>query len=283
VHWRWHLLNNKIVNALTFDVEDWYMGIEIGSERWHEFEKRLHIGLTKILNILDEYNTKATFFVLGCCALECPDLIRTISDKGHEIATHGLSHTKIYDLTPEKFEDELANSITLLTQATGKTILGHRAPYFSITNDSIWSLDILKRNGIAYDCSIYPGANYRYGIDGTPDNPYSVEGSGIAEFPVSILRIGGKKAGLGGAYFRILPYSLTKAGILAYNKTGHPAIFYLHPWEFDPEHPKTDFPKKAQLTHYFNLKSTERKFRKLLRDFNFAPVSDVLKQQGLLQ
>lgn len=269
-------MNTNIVNALSFDIEDWYMGIEIGPERWGEFEKRLHIGIDKILSILNENKTRATFFVLGRCADESPELIRKIAGEGHEIATHGLSHTKIYEMNPKTFDTELARSIELLTKTTGNAIIGHRAPYFSITKDSLWAFDILKKNGIIYDCSVYPGANYRYGIDGTPANPYQVEKSGIAEFPVSVLKIGGKKAGLGGAYFRILPYSFTKSGLLAYNRIGQPAIFYLHPWEFDPQHPKTVFPKKAQVTHYCNIKSTEIKFRKLLRDFKFAPVYDVL-------
>jgi polysaccharide deacetylase family protein (PEP-CTERM system associated) len=276
-------MGGEIINALTFDVEDWYQGIEIGMERWSEFEKRLHIGVNRILSMLESANTKATFFILGRCAEEHPDLIRAVAAGGHEIATHGYSHSKIYDLTPETFDAELARSIERLASVTGKKILGHRAPYFSITERSLWGLDVLRKNNIRYDCSIYPGVNYRYGIADAPEQPYMIEKHGMPEFPVSVMHVAGKKVGLGGAYFRILPYFMTKNGIRAINASGRPAIFYLHPWEFDPSHPRVEFPRKAQITHYFNLTQTERKFRKLLRDFRFSSVEEVLRNLQLLK
>jgi len=272
----------KIVNALSFDVEDWYMGIEIGAERWGEFEKRLNVGLEYILSALEEKNVKATFFVLGKCAEYHPGLIRNIAAAGHEIATHGLSHTKIYEMTPETFGAELKESISLIEDATGKKVIGHRAPYFSITEKSLWAIDVLRKNGIRYDSSVYPGANYRYGIDGAPEHPYLLDKFDFPEFPVSVGRLRGKKFGLGGAYFRILPYFLTKKGIREINAGGHPAVFYLHPWEFDPRHPRVEFPRKAHMTHYFNLKSTRKRFLKLLNDFSFAPMAHVLREQNLL-
>ena len=276
-------MTTEIINALSFDVEDWYMGIEIGMERWGEFEKRLGIGLNLILNLLDERSVKATFFILGKCAEYHPDLVRRIAERGHEPATHGLSHTKIYEMTPESFDAELAKSVGLISSITGREVVGHRAPYFSITDQSLWALDVLRRNGIRYDSSIYPGSNYRYGIEGTPEQPYALKDNGMPEFPMSVGRVFGKKHGIGGAYFRILPYAATRRAIKGINTAGHPAMFYLHPWEFDPAHPKVEFPRKAQFTHYFNLNATARRFRKLLGEFRFAPVSDVLRGLNMLQ
>jgi polysaccharide deacetylase family protein (PEP-CTERM system associated) len=273
------MAKQQITNALTIDFEDWYQGLEIPYSEWDKYENRIEFAGDKLLQILDDEKAKATFFMLGYASEKFPALVKKIKDAGHEIGTHGFSHTLIYKQTPELYREEMTRAISFLEDTTGEKVLGHRAPYFSITKDSLWALDILGELGIKYDSSIFPVLNYRYGIAGAPRFPYEIKGENFTmqEFPVSTLQL--PKITLpisGGAYFRIYPYQLTKQALKAVNRSGQPVTFYLHPWELDPKHPRIDLPRRIALTHYFNLGSTERRFRKLLRDFKFAPMREVL-------
>jgi polysaccharide deacetylase family protein (PEP-CTERM system associated) len=270
----------SIANALTIDFEDWYQGLEIPSSEWDKFEDRIAVVGKKLLAILEEEKTKATFFVLGFVAEKHPRLIKEIENAGHEIGTHGFSHAFIYRQTREVFQQEMRRAIRFLEDLTGKKVLGHRAPFFSITKDSLWALDILGELGIRYDSSIFPVLNYRYGIADAPRFPYEIKRATctLKEFPLSTLQL--PKITLpisGGAYFRIYPYQLTKQAIRAVNRSSNPVTFYLHPWELDADHPRIDLPRRIALTHYFNLGATEKRFRQLLRDFNFEPMKDVLQ------
>lgn len=272
-------MSRAIVNALTIDWEDWYHGIEIPMERWSGFEDRLHRSHRKTLEVFAEAGARATFFVLGAAAERHPDLVREIATAGHEIGTHGYSHTLIYQQEPQVFRAEVERSIKLLEDLCGQKVIGHRAPFFSITKQSLWALDILAELGIRYDSSIFPVHNYRYGIEDAPRWPYALERAAgpMTEFPITTWRVLGKNLPIaGGAYFRIYPYALTRWGLRSINRAGHAANFYLHPWELDPEHPRIDLPSRIALTHYVNLRSTEGKLRQLLRDFEFAPMREIL-------
>ncbi len=279
------MATNQITNALTIDFEDWYQGLEIPYSEWDKFEDRIVPVGRKLLRILDEEKTKATFFMLGYVAEKHPELVKEIEAAGHEIGTHGFSHTLIYTQKPEVFRAEMERAIGFLEDSTGKKVVGHRAPFFSITKDSLWALDILGELGVEYDSSIFPVLNYRYGIAGSPRFPYKIERENftLKEFPVSTLQL--PKITLpisGGAYFRIYPYQMTKQCLKAVNRSGNAFTFYLHPWELDPDHPKIKLPRRvAGITHYFNLGATERRFRKLLRDFKFAPMKDVFETINL--
>ena len=271
--------SEQITNALTIDFEDWYQGLEIPYSEWDKFEDRIEAAGDKLLGILEEGNTKATFFMLGYVAEKHPEIVKRIEAAGHEIGTHGFSHTLIYNQQPELFKDELTRAIHYLEDLTGKKVLGHRAPFFSITKDSLWALDILGELGIKYDSSIFPVLNYRYGIAGSPRFPYKItrEKFEFVEFPISTLKLPGFTMPIsGGAYFRIYPYQVTKQAIRSVNRSGEPVTFYLHPWELDPDHPRIDVPRRIALTHYFNLGATERRLKKLIRDFKLAPMKEVL-------
>lgn len=274
------MAEEKITNALTIDFEDWYQGLEIPYSEWEKYEDRIEAVGRRLLQILDEGKTKATFFMLGFVAEKHPALVKEIEAAGHEIGTHGFSHTLIYTQTPEVFRAEMERAIGFLEDLTGEKVVGHRAPFFSITKESLWALDILGELGIRYDSSIFPVLNYRYGIADAPRFPYQIkrENYEFTEFPVSTLKLPGVTLPIsGGAYFRIYPYQLTKQALKAVNRSGNPVTFYLHPWELDPDHPRVKVPRRiAGLTHYFNLGATERRFRKLLRDFRFAPMKEVL-------
>jgi polysaccharide deacetylase family protein (PEP-CTERM system associated) len=229
--------------------------------------------------LFEEAGARATFFVLGYVAERHPELVRAIAAAGHEIGTHGYSHTLIYQQTPDVFQEELARSNRILEELAGKPVIGHRAPFFSITKQSLWALEVLGELGIRYDSSIFPVRNYRYGIEDAPRLPYPIEAGPrtIQEFPISTWQVCGKSLPVaGGAYFRIYPYALTRQAFRAINAAGHPAVFYLHPWEIDPDHPRIPLPRRIALTHYVNLRATEGRLRRLLRDFSFAPMSEVL-------
>jgi polysaccharide deacetylase family protein (PEP-CTERM system associated) len=266
-----------ITNALTVDLEDWYHGIELPPERWREFEDRLAGSCDRLLSLLDEAGVSATFFVLGDVAERQPELVRAIAAAGHELGSHGCSHRFVYDQDEHEFRVDVRRSIDLLGACGCDDVAGYRAPYFSITRKSLWALGVLAELGIRYDSSIFPVRNYRYGIPDAEPTPHRVNGGPLVEFPISTWRFAGRNIPVaGGAYFRLLPYSVTRRGIGAINRAGNPAVFYIHPWELDPDHPRIPLPRRIAATHYANLGATERRLRKLLGDVRFAPMGDVL-------
>jgi polysaccharide deacetylase family protein (PEP-CTERM system associated) len=268
-----------VVNALTIDLEDWYQGLEIPHTRWAGYEERIVPAARRLLAVLDEAGARATFFVLAYVAERQPELVREIAAAGHEIGTHGYSHAFIYRQTPSLFREEMRRSIDLLEEITTQKVLGHRAPFFSITRQSLWALAVLGELGIRYDSSIFPVRNYRYGIANAPRWPHQIPAGeqALLEFPISTWRLCGRNVPVaGGAYFRIFPYAFTRRAFRAINAQGQPVAFYLHPWELDPEHPRLPLPRRIALTHYVNLRATEGRLRRLLREFRFAPMKEVL-------
>lgn len=276
-----------ITNALTIDFEDWYQGLEIPHTQWATsgYEDRIVRVGRRLLKVFADANARATFFVLGYVADQHPEIVHEIAQAGHEIATHGYSHTLVYTQTPQVFREEMARSIRLLEDIAQQPIVGHRAPFFSITRKSLWALDILHELGVRYDSSIFPVVNYRYGIPDAPRWPHELElqgGGTMAEFPVTTYRVRERNVPVaGGAYFRIYPYEVTRAAFKRINASGQPFTFYLHPWEIDPGHPRIPLPRRISAIHYFNLGATERRLKKLLRDFRFAPMGEILPTLSL--
>lgn len=263
--------------AFTIDVEDWYHGIELPQSRWASLERRISLGLEAVLRLLAQHGTRGTFFTLGWIAENQPEVVRRIAAEGHELASHGYSHEKVYHLTPEQFRSEVRRTKDLLESITGQPVMAHRSPYFSITRDSLWALQILGEEGYRYDCSISPVKTWRYGIAGSPDRAYRIKEIDLIEFPVSLIAVFSKKVGLGGAYFRILPWALTERALDRSLQGKSQAIFYAHPWEYDPAHPVVgDMGFRARLTHYFNLKSTYSKTDRLLGRFRFQSLSHAI-------
>jgi len=272
-------MSARITNALTIDFEDWYQGLEIPPSEWSRFEERIEISGRRILKVLADFDVKATFFVLGHVADAHPELVSEIRANGHEVGTHGQTHTLVYDLSPDAFRAEIRHTMDVLGDLAGEPVLGFRAPFFSVTNESLWALDILIEEGIRYDSSIFPVTNYRYGIPGAQPWPHLIKRphGEIAEFPVTTWSRAGRKIPVaGGAYFRIYPYALTRTAFKSINAQGQPAVFYLHPWEVDPDHPRIRLPRRIGILHYWNLGATEARLRRLLTDFDFAPMRDVL-------
>ena len=263
--------------GVSIDVEDWYMGLDLPGASWDNRERRLHLGLDLILSLLEEHRVRGTFFILGAVAEIHTEAVRAIAAAGHEIASHGYSHTMVYRLSPDAFRDEIVRTDRLLADIAGVKPVGFRAPYFSITEKSLWALDILAENGYRYDASIYPGYNYRYGIPDAPDALHRLEETGLVEIPVSVMEVTGRRIGIGGAYFRLLPLWMTLRGIRRRNAAGKESVLYLHPWEFDPGHPRVRLPTLPRITHYTHLSRTAPRFQKLLSVCDAMPLKDLVE------
>jgi polysaccharide deacetylase family protein (PEP-CTERM system associated) len=265
-----------VENAFTVDLEDWYQGLEIEAGEWHRFEDRIQVGTGRLLDLLAAAQVRATFFVLGYVAEHHGDLVRRIHAAGHEIGTHGYAHQFVYRLGREAFKKDLLRSLEQLDRVLGTPVAGHRAPFFSITGASEWAFDVLAECGLRYDSSVFPIRNYRYGMPSAPRWPFDVR-TGLTEFPLTTLRLAGRTIPLGGgAYFRIFPYAATRYGLRHINASGHAAVFYIHPWELDPEHPRLDLPRRIKLTHYWNLQAATGRLQRLLADFRFTTMGAVL-------
>jgi len=270
-----------MLNALTFDIEEWFQVTSFDSlikiDELSNYESRVVDETLKLLCILQEYETKATFFVLGYVADKHPEIIRMIADHGHEVAIHGYLHKLVCDSSPEEFSKELVASKEIIEQIIGQEVVGYRAPSYSITDSTRWAFDILEENGIKYDSSIIPGRS-RFGISDSRKFPYKISKKGnLMEFPVSTISIFGKLVPFsGGLFLRIFPYFFIKSSIKKINSMGNPAMIYIHPWELDINHPKVDISIKKKFIHYFNLKSTEKKLNSLVKDFMFAPVKEII-------
>lgn len=276
-----------MLNALTIDLEDWYQGLTSTGkqiDQWSSYEDRVVESSERLLELFASAGVKATFFVLGFVADQFPGLIKTIADSGHEIGLHSYYHRKVTDLTPEQFQADLAKGITAVENASGRQVVGYRAPMFSINRSRMWALEILRDAGFLYDSSIFPIRNIYYGFPDAPRFPFCpFEGDSFVEFPVStvrFMRINWPVAG--GFYFRLYPYPLFKRGLKSINLEGKPAIIYLHPWDIDPGQPRPNPTLREQFTHYYNLHSAESKLANLLRDFQFGPLCKHLNNYTLV-
>ncbi|HSW55313.1 MAG TPA: XrtA system polysaccharide deacetylase [Ignavibacteriaceae bacterium] len=270
------MTDNQIV--LTIDLEDWFHSLDYLPSNWNNYERRIEYGTKKILDLLEEKKSKATFFVLGDVAINHPQLIKLIDNEGHEIGSHGFNHKFIYQQTKEEFREDLRRSINYLSDLIGKRIVTFRAPYFSITKKSFWAFDILWEEGIKIDSSIFPVINHRYGIPDNPRLPYQLS-NGLWEWPITTYKTFlGNIPFAGGVYFRFFPSSISRLFISQLQKKQDPIILYFHPWEFDPEQPKLkNLPAFLKLRHYHNLKNNFYRFTNLFEKINSISLSAGIK------
>jgi len=284
-------MGEPVINAFSVDVEDYFqvanLAPAIARDSWAQRESRVERNTQRLLDALAERSIRGTFFVLGWIAERHPGLIRRIAQAGHEIASHGFSHQLIYQQSPGEFREETVRSKRLLEDLIGTAVIGYRAASFSITRDSLWALDVLIDAGFRYDSSIFPIRHDRYGIPGASPEPGRVaapSGRTLAEFPMSAASFFGLQVPVcGGGYFRLLPYWVTRRGLRQINESHHrPFTFYLHPWELDPGQPRVNVGWLARLRHYTNLNRCEERLRRLLREFRFAPMREVLRAREIL-
>lgn len=271
-------------NILTVDVEDYFMVSAFADmvkfEDWHRYESRIEKNTLKVLDLLDGYGVKATFFTLGWIAEHHPKVVIEIQHRGHELACHGYNHRLIYNLCPDEFRRDLRKSKQLIEDITGEPVKGFRAASYSITKKSLWALDILAEEGFAYDSSIFP---IYHDIYGYPEfNRFSVKvsnnrGESILEIPLSTVRVFGRNIPIaGGGYLRFAPVRLVEWAINSLNKKeAQPAVIYFHPWEVDPEQPKLNGGRISSFRHYTNIAKTIPKLRRLLNNFQFGPIKQV--------
>jgi polysaccharide deacetylase family protein (PEP-CTERM system associated) len=271
------------LNAMSIDLEDWFcvhnLSSAIARTDWKRCDLRVAASTRRILELLSKHDTRATFFVLGWIADRLPDLVREVEDGGHEIASHGYGHQLLTEMTPEEFADDLDRALDALARCGVRgPVAGYRAPSFTVVERTkAWAYDALERRGFAYDSSVFPvGFHPDYGVPDAPLVPYRAT-ERLREVPIACVELFGKRLPVGGGgYFRLLPYRYTRAGLAACNTAGRPAVFYLHPWEFDPEQPRVRLPRAKSFRHYHNLDKTEARFDALLGDFRFGPVREVL-------
>lgn len=276
------------VNALTVDVEEYFhpnaMDDAVDPGQWDGLPHRVEGNTFKVLDLLDELDTRATFFVLGWVAERWPGLVRDIARRGHEVASHGYAHRLVYKLGADGFRADVVRGKRILEEALGDRVTGFRAASWSIVAGTPWAFDILVEEGFEWDSSVFPVRHDIYGIPGFSRFPVRVRCAAgtLLEIPPSTVRLAGMTLPVaGGGYFRLLPYAVTRWAIRRINRVdGAAAMVYVHPWEFDVDQPRLAARASARLRQYANLAQTEGRLRRLLRDHRFAPLRDVFRGGG---
>lgn len=273
-------------NALTIDVEDYFQvsafAPYIRRDEWDSRECRVERNMDRILGLLDEQRTQATFFTLGWVAERYPAMVRRIVEQGHELASHGFGHQRASDLSPQAFYDDVHRAKCILEDLGGQPVLGYRAPSFSIGTGNLWALDTLLQAGYRYSSSIYPVRHDHYGMPDAPRFAHEVR-PGLIEVPPTTLRLFDRNLpSSGGGFFRLLPYGVSRWMLQQVNnRDGQSAIFYFHPWEIDEGQPRIGgIDAKTRFRHYVNIGRNERKLRRLLRDFRWDRMDRIFLGQA---
>ena len=273
----------SIINGLSVDIEDWFQvgAFENCIDRadWPKLESRVERNSDRVLALFDRAGVKATFFTLGWVAERVPGLIRRIVDAGHEIASHGYDHQRVFQMTREDFAADLARTRHLLEDASGVAVKGYRAPSFSVDARSPWAHAVLADAGYSYSSSVAPVVHDHYGWPESPRFAWNpIDGSPLVELPVTTARLAGRTlAAGGGGFFRMLPYRFSHWAIGQVNALGQPAILYFHPWEIDVDQPRVaNAPLRSKLRHYSRLAAMESKLERLLGDFQWGRIDGLL-------
>jgi len=277
-------------NALSVDVEDWFQvgafeGV-IDKGSWDGLIHRVERNTEAVMALFAEANAKATFFTLGWVANRYPALVRRIAEAGHEVASHGWDHERVFRMTPEQFEGDLKHARAAIEDAAGQAVTGYRAPSFSIDMRTPWAHAILADAGYLYSSSVAPVIHDHYGWPDAPRFAFRpLMDSALIELPVTTVALRGRNfAAGGGGFFRLFPYDLSRWAIRHVNgQENRPAIFYFHPWEIDPAQPRVrNAPIKSRLRHYTNLGNMAPKLKKLLKDFSWHRTDEVAAEQAAL-
>ncbi|MDJ0941248.1 MAG: DUF3473 domain-containing protein [Woeseiaceae bacterium] len=278
--------NGGVANAMTIDVEDYFqvsaLASAIDRDSWDSIDCRVEANTDKLLQMFDDADVCATFFVLGWVADRYPAVVRRICEAGHELASHGYSHELIYRQTPDEFAEETRRSKTVLEDVSGLPVNGYRAASFSIRRSTGWAIEALVDAGFTYDSSIVPVRHDLYGVANAPAHPYTIvmpDGRRIVEYPPSTISLSGRRIPVGGGgYFRLFPYWFSRWALNSINRSeGKPFTFYLHPWEVDPDQPRVKTNNlKSRFRHYNNLHKCEARLERLLSHFRFTTKEQVL-------
>ena len=277
-------------NALSVDVEDWFQvgAFEkvIARESWESLDSRVERNTDAVLALFEQAGVKGTFFTLGWVAERHKQLIRRIAEAGHELASHGWDHRRVFTMSEAEFREDLRRARAAIEDASGQSVSGYRAPSFSIDTRTPWAHPVLAEQGYAYSSSVAPIRHDHYGW---PDSPRfawrPVAGAGLIELPVTTVEVGPRRlAAGGGGFFRLLPYAFSSWAVGRVNRSeGRPAIFYFHPWEIDPGQPRvSNAPIKSRLRHYTNLSAMQPKLLRLLKSHAWGRTDEVAAEQARL-
>ncbi len=281
-----------LINALTVDVEDYFQVSSfervVDRREWSSRESRVVISTQRLLDLFAAHDVRGTFFILGWVAERFPQLVRDIAAAGHELACHSHWHRLVYEMTPAAFREDLRQSKRAIEDAAGASVTAFRAPSFSITGRSLWALEILVEEGFTIDSSIFPTRHDRYGMpDAKPEiHVVDTPAGPITELPMTVCPLPGVTLPVGGGgYFRLYPWAITRRLLARVNRqAGRPFVFYVHPWEVDPDQPRIRGGSRlSHFRHYTNLRTTATKIDRMLRQFRFGTVSDVIAQSQTAQ
>jgi polysaccharide deacetylase family protein (PEP-CTERM system associated) len=274
----------KMKCIFSIDVEDWFHILDIPSspqlQTWNSLPSRVEKNFTNLLDLFSGTRTRATCFFLGWIAERYPGLVREASARGHGIASHGYGHRLVYEMTEADFFEDASMSKKIIEDVSGKPVIGYRSAGFSTTVSTPWFFDKLIEAGYRYDSSVFPAPRGHGGWRTNHLAPHAINGNGgrIVEFPISIARFMGKSfCFFGGGYLRLFPYFLIKQMTRKVLSEGRPTVFYVHPREIDPDHPRLPMNAVRRFKSYVNLRSTREKIEKLLNDFEFVTFEDYLQ------
>ncbi len=279
----------SVRHALSVDVEEWFQvsAFESALDRtaWDQVESRVELGVSRLLDLFERHDAKATFFVLGRVAERTPEAVREIARRGHEIASHGYEHRRVDTLDPASFGADLDRAAAAIEAACGARVVGFRAPSFSISRDAFWAFDVLAEHGYAWSSSVFPVRHDRYGVPDFPRHPVRVataSGGSILELPMTTWRVLGRNLpAAGGGWLRALPSFVARRALSLSAERGWPGVVYVHPWEVDPDQPVLPgVERRMRVRHRIGLSRTLDRLEGLLRRFPFAPVGTVLAGLG---
>ena len=277
-----------VINGLSVDVEDWF---QVGAfenvierDQWPSLDDRVERNVRAILELFAAAGAKATFFTLGWVAQRHTGLLREIADMGHEIASHGWDHRRVFTLSPAEFAEDIRKAREVLEDASGQQVTGYRAPSFSIDKRNPWAFEVLAEQGYAYSSSVAPVAHDHYGWAEAPRFAFRpLADAPLIELPVTTAMLGGRRvAAGGGGFFRVLPYAFSRWAIRQVNREeGRPAVFYFHPWEIDPGQPRVaGAPLRSRFRHYTNLDKMAGKLSQLVDEFAWGRVDLVAQREA---
>ncbi|MBA3878395.1 MAG: polysaccharide deacetylase family protein [Sphingobium sp.] len=275
-----------MLNGLSVDVEDWFQvgAFEkvIDKADWDRQTPRVERNTDAVLALFAESDVRATFFTLGWVAERYPALIRRIVDGGHEIASHGWDHQRVFTMTPDQFRADLARARAVIEDAGGTEVTGYRAPSFSIDHRTPWAHPILAEAGYRYSSSVAPLAHDHYGWPDAPRFAFRPLGdSDLIELPVTVAEVGSKRIATGGGFFRLFPGAFSSWAVRQVNAAARPAVFYFHPWEIDPGQPRVaKAPLKSRLRHYSRLGAMAGKLRTLIKQHEWGRVDHVIAAEA---
>ncbi|MBF0186511.1 MAG: DUF3473 domain-containing protein [Magnetococcales bacterium] len=281
---------DRIVNAFTVDVEDYYQVSafekHIDRSQWPQWPSRVEANTERLLQLCDDHGVQGSFFILGCVAERSPQLVRRIAEAGHEIASHGYAHIRVSDQTPDQFLEDVSRTRHILEEISGQPVIGYRAASYSIDARSLWALSLLHRAGYRYSSSIYPIHHDHYGMREAPRFPFRLQsGEGgtepcVPELPITTLEVGNRRLPCGGGgWFRLLPFAVHAWMFNRILRSDHhPGLFYCHPWELDADQPRVpDLPAKTRFRHYVNLSRMPHKIDQLLGAFRWSRMDRVFR------